>query len=235
MLLASGLFQPPRPLPRLVRRGRHGAAAGQRGAGYRPATGARGLAVHETSGAYRPRHPERTTLYQLLEEHFDQYLLCHEERFEPRDGHLRPHIRKVVELYLDCGRMHAGFARIRCGDCGDEKLLAFSCQTRGLCPSCQAKRAALFGIHLAEEVLAPVPHTHVIFTIPRALRGLFQRDRRLLGILARAAYAALREVMQTELGRKDIVPGFVAALQTFGSFANWHPHSQCRSLSAPVN
>jgi hypothetical protein len=41
-------------------------------------------------------------------------------------------VRKVIERYLECGRLHQGFARIRSGDCGDEKLLAFSCQTRNL-------------------------------------------------------------------------------------------------------
>lgn len=199
-------------------------AARQPVASYADGASAPWPCVGEASGAYRPRHPERTTLYRLLDEHFEDYLRCHEERFESRDGHLRPHVRKVVEQYLECGRLHQGFARIRCGDCGDEKLLAFSCQTRNLCPSCQAKRAALFGMKLAEDVLAPVPHTHVIFTIPRALRALFQRDRRLLGILSRAAYAALREVIQSALGRTDVVPGFVASLQTFGAFANWQPH-----------
>jgi hypothetical protein len=64
-----------------------------------------------------------------------------------------------------------------------------------------------------------------VFTIPKALRRLFQRDRRLLGILSRSAYAALREWMQAELRRRDVVPGFVASLQTFGSYAaNWQPH-----------
>jgi ribosomal protein S27E len=33
-----------------------------------------------------------------------------------------------------------GFARIRCPDCGEERLLMFSCRTRGFCPSCHAKR-----------------------------------------------------------------------------------------------
>ncbi|HHF52561.1 MAG: transposase zinc-binding domain-containing protein [Candidatus Aminicenantes bacterium] len=28
----------------------------------------------------------------------------------------------------------------RCPDCGTERLLMFSCKTRGFCPSCHAKR-----------------------------------------------------------------------------------------------
>ena len=46
--------------------------------------------------------------------------------------------------YLDCGIFDNGFARVRCTKCPTEYLVAFSCKTRGLCPSCGAKRAALF-------------------------------------------------------------------------------------------
>jgi len=31
-------------------------------------------------------------------------------------------------------------ARLRCGDCGHDKLLGFSCKRRGFCPSCGARR-----------------------------------------------------------------------------------------------
>ena len=33
---------------------------------------------------YRPRHPERTTLYRLLEDLYDEYERIHHERYEPR-------------------------------------------------------------------------------------------------------------------------------------------------------
>jgi hypothetical protein len=53
-------------------------------------------------------------------------VLEHEDRFEPQDGPLRPYVRAVVERYLDCGRLHGGFARIRCPSCRGEHLLGFS-------------------------------------------------------------------------------------------------------------
>ena len=34
---------------------------------------------------YRPRHPERTAYYQILEAHRDEYCRTYEERFEPVD------------------------------------------------------------------------------------------------------------------------------------------------------
>ena len=33
-----------------------------------------------------------------------------------------------------------GFLRLRCADCGQDKLLAFSCKRRGFCPSYGARR-----------------------------------------------------------------------------------------------
>ncbi len=179
-------------------------------------------------GVYRPRRPERTTFYRLLDEWFEEYKAFYEERFEVQDGPWRSCVDKAVQAYLDCGRLHGGFARLRCPTCRTEHLLAFSCQTRNLCGSCQAKRAAVFAERLREEVLAEVPHRHMVFTIPKALRGLFRRERRLLGLLSRTAYDAIRRLYQAHFGRGDVVPGCVASLQTFGSYsANFHPHVHC--------
>ena len=176
-------------------------------------------------GIYRPRHPERTALYQALERDFEDYERIHPDRYEGHSGPLRPVVRTSVEAYLDCGRLHGGFARIRCPRCRAEHLLAFSCRTRGLCPSCQAKRSAVFAEWLVGEVLLGVPHRHVVFTIPKALRGLIERERRLHGLMARAAWEVLRDVLREAGCEPDGVPGVVASLQTFGSFgANFHPH-----------
>ena len=54
--------------------------------------------------------------------------------------------------------LYQGFARVYCDACGREYLLAFSCTRRGLCPSCAAKRGAIFGVFLREEVLEEVGH-----------------------------------------------------------------------------
>jgi len=120
-----------------------------------------------------------------------------------------------------------GFARIQCPTCHDEHLLAFSCRTRNLCASCQAKRAVVFAERLATQIVARVAHRHVVFTIPIALRGLFERERSLLGLFARTAYETLRRVLKAACdgkAGKDAVPGVVASIQTFGSYANFHPH-----------
>ena len=35
------------------------------------------------------------------------------------------------EAFLECGILAHGFLRLRCGDCGHDKLVAFSCKRRG--------------------------------------------------------------------------------------------------------
>jgi hypothetical protein len=49
------------------------------------------------AGVYRPRHPERTVLYQVLSHHFDRFLTEYESRFEKEYGFLRPIVKDVVE------------------------------------------------------------------------------------------------------------------------------------------
>ena len=88
----------------------------------------------------------------------------------------------------------------------------FRCRTRGVCSSCQAKRAALFAEKLTSEILPPVAYRHWTFTIPRAIRGLFERERRLLGLLSRTAYESILKSFQTLFGREDVRPGCLISI-----------------------
>jgi hypothetical protein len=192
---------------------------------FSPGEDSGGWIIEESPAAYRPRHPERTGFYQLFETHFDSYVRAYEERFEPRSGPLRPVVVRSVEAFLGCGRLEGGFARVRCLKCRDEHLLAFSCRTRNFCSGCQAKRALLFAEKLTTEILASVPHRHWTFSIPRVLRGLLERDRKLLGLLSQTAYASILKTFQALFERTDVRPGCVVSLQTFGAFgANFNPH-----------
>ena len=49
-------------------------------------------------------------------------------------------VKDEFDAFLECGILAHGFLRLRCGDCGHDKLVAFSCKRRGFCPSCGARR-----------------------------------------------------------------------------------------------
>jgi len=114
------------------------------------------------AGIYRQRHLERTIFYRVLFHYFEKFLSEYEDRFEREYGYFRPVIQEVVEKYLDCSNPKCGFARIRCGDCGSEFLLHFSCKKRGFCPSCHAKRVQEWGEWMREKLLLDVPHRQIV-------------------------------------------------------------------------
>ena len=175
------------------------------------------------TATYRPRHPERTPFYQCLEDYWEEFQQSYPYFYEAKYGPWRPVVEKTVDRFLECGIFRHGFARLKCGRCSHQALLAFSCKTRYLCPSCQAKRVAAFVEWVTEEVLEAVNHRQYVWTIPRVLRPAFRRDRRLLGDLARCAWKTLRQYFQAALG-KESVPGAIVAIQSYGDTLNFHPH-----------
>ena len=102
---------------------------------------ARPLGVYR--GVYKPRRPQASPLFRLIQDHFRALEAVYDERFAPRYGEWRPVVREVAEKFLACGILDHGFARVRCDGCAHEYLLAFSCKCRYFCPSCHAKRFAL--------------------------------------------------------------------------------------------
>ncbi len=176
-------------------------------------------------GFYRARNPQQTPLYRLVEALYEKVKGVWEERFEQRYGFWRGFVDDVVQRYLDCGRFEAGFARVKCKDCGDEFLVATSCQLRGFCPSCGAKRAAAFAAFLADEVLEQVGHAMWTFSLPKMIRPYFINHPELMGKLCRAAFETVQEMMaEAAVGSVGFRTGMVAVIANSGDLLNQHPH-----------
>jgi hypothetical protein len=103
------------------------------------------------SAPYCRRHPSRSVLYQVVQQHLETYLTLVGEH--DWDGQRVPaYLEREFRRYLECGILAYGFARARCPDCGHDFLVAFSCKGRGLCPSCNARRMAETAAHLRIRV-----------------------------------------------------------------------------------
>ena len=98
---------------------------------------------------YRARRPAQTVLYQVVEGHLETALAAQD------DGTLAipTHAERALRRYLECGNLAHGLARARCGDCGHDFLIAFSCKGRGVCPSCNTRRMAETAARLVDHVL----------------------------------------------------------------------------------
>jgi hypothetical protein len=181
--------------------------------------------MEQAKGIYRQRHPEQTACYKIFRNHYKSFRDSYEERYKWRYGYFRPLIDEEVEKYLKCGIPKYGFARIRCSQCGKEMILPFSCKSR-ICASCLTKRMFEFEEYIMEEMIKQVPHRHVIFCLPKILRGGFMRNRAYLNDLSRMAWMSIKEFMQETLNRNS-VPGGIQQIQTHGNMlnANAHIHS----------
>ena len=176
-------------------------------------------------GVYTPRRPQASPLFRLMSDHLPRLQTVYDDRFAREYGPWRPVVAQVAEKFLACGVLEHGFARIRCDACAHEYLLAFSCKCRYFCPSCHAKRLAIWTQWLDTTLLAPVPHRQVVLTIPKRLRAYCLYRRRLLGEIARVAARTVTAAIRTLTGERELAVGIVACLQTHGSRANWHPLS----------
>jgi hypothetical protein len=85
------------------------------------------------------------------------------------------YVERDFTRYLECGVLAHGFARVPCESCQDELLVAFSCKGRGVCPTCNAKRAHVTAVHLVERVLPHVPYRQWALSFPHrtGLPGAF--------------------------------------------------------------
>jgi len=128
--------------------------------------------------------------------------------------------------YLECGLLSGGFARLRCPECGDEKLLAFSCKGR-ICPSCWARRTADTAAHLVDRVLPEAPYRQWVLTFPWQIRFLLAVDHEFLSEML-ATFTRTVFAWQRRRGRAAGLvggeTGSVTFIQRFGGVLNLNPH-----------
>ena len=172
---------------------------------------------------YKPRRARESPLFRLVEQHLEELLRVWPTRFARHHGTLRPVVERVLRGFMRCGLVEHGFARLWCPTCRTSVLCPFSCRGRSFCPSCEKKRQLLWAEWLQREALAPVPHRHLVITMPRLLRVIFRKRRELLLDLSQCAAEAVAEYVKRRLG-PDCRPGIVVSVATAGDLVQWHPH-----------
>jgi len=171
---------------------------------------------------YIRRDPSKTELYQITYHHHEELEHQWENRFQQQFGAFRGVVKTALNKYLSCGILAHGAARAKCTKCNHSKLIAFSCKCRGFCPSCGTKRSLIFANVLTQSILKPVPHKHIIFSIPKRLRPYFRYDRKLNSILFQSAAKSIK-ILYKEI-YPDSTPAFVLTVQTAGDALNFNPH-----------
>ncbi|MPY88766.1 MAG: hypothetical protein GEU99_12660 [Luteitalea sp.] len=178
------------------------------------------------SAAYEPRRAADSVLYQVVRDHYETFAA---QAASWRDGEGLPaFIEEEFRGFLRCGWLAGGFARFRCGGCGLDRLVPFSCKGRAICPSCVGRRMAERAAHLVNQVFPAVPVRQWVLTLPHRLRYLLAWDhalcRAVVGVFMRAVLGFLRQRARAQ-GIGNGRSGAVAIVQRFGAALNLNVHT----------
>jgi hypothetical protein len=186
---------------------------------------------HGKPKLYNPRHPERTLLCQTVAEHYETWLdLASAGQFDGQGDHRtpKPYVCKAFRKYLDCGVVARGFARARCGDCGHDYFVAFSCKGRGVCPLCNTRRMVEPAAHLTDHVFPRLPVRQWVLSVPKRLRYFIQRDGAVLNMVLRIFLRVIAQSLQSNsagavnVDKATLHIGAAAFIHRFGSSLNEH-------------
>ena len=156
---------------------------------------------------YERHRPEQTTLYRLVQQHAQTFFAQTEE---------------ATGASLPQFILAHGFLRLRCDDCGHDKLVAFSCKRRGFCPSCGARRMAQTASHLVYHVIPHVPVRQWVLSLPIPLRLLLAAQPKLVTLVLQVVHRVITRFLldQAGLRAEQADSGAVTLIQRFGSAAN---------------
>ena len=174
---------------------------------------------------YERHRPEQTTLYRLVQQHAATFFAQAEET---TGADLPRFIKDEFDAFLECGILAHGFLRLRCGDCGHDKLLAFSCKRRGFYPSCGARRMSQTAAHLVDHVIPHVPVRQWVLSLPIPLRLLLAAQPELVTPVLQVVQRVVTRHLLDGVGLKgeEGQGGAVTLIQRFGSAANLNVQPQ---------
>ncbi len=76
--------------------------------------------------AYARRRPEESVLYGVVQAELETFLA----RAQARERVVPRFVERELRGFLRCGILAHGFVRVRCDECGLDRVVAFSCKGR---------------------------------------------------------------------------------------------------------
>ncbi len=150
---------------------------------------------------------------------FRRYGPAYREKYGQR---MPPHHRQAMAAIERCRTEALGGHIYYCDTCDEARYSYHSCKNRH-CPKCQHE-AAQHWLLQQQEVLLPVPHFMVTFTLPAELRPLARRHpQTLYNLLFRASAAALQQLAADPRFVGGQI-GLIGVLHTWTRDLRYHPH-----------
>lgn len=157
----------------------------------------------------KPRYEVADVFLRYLE----HYLQTHK---------LSPFQCKVVEAILNCRTAACGGHKLRCSECGYERIEYDSCRNRH-CPKCQiSNKLRWVGERLRE--LLPIPYYHAVVTMPHSLNLLALYNKEVIYDMFFQAAAHTFNAFALDPRFLGARIGFIGILHTWGQTLCHHVH-----------
>ena len=159
-----------------------------------------------------------------MRDHLETFLAYARGRYERG---LPRYVEDELRAYLKCGVFAEGFLRGRCDTCGHDFLVAFTCKSRTLCPSCAGRRMASTAAAVVDRVLPDVPVRQYVLSLPWELRMLAAVKAPVLTALGRLLVDAIFASHRARARRRGLEGaecGAINFVQRFGSSLNLNIH-----------
>jgi hypothetical protein len=174
----------------------------------------------QSIAVYRPRRPEKTSLFQAIKRNFTSW---HKNRND-QDNPVPRYIEKAFQKYLGCGILAKGFACAHCEGCKKDFFIAFSCKARGICPSCNQRAMVETASHLIDSVLPRVPFRQFVMSFPKRIRCYLENHKTLQTVLQVVVDEIRKRLIACSPIAENPQIGAISFIQHFGNTLNYHPH-----------
>lgn len=174
-------------------------------------------------GMYLARNPQSSVLHHLIRKNYRQVFF----NKEIQGAQLPFHLEREFKKYLKCGNLAYGMARFHCSLCQKDKLVAFSCKGRTLCPSCTGRRMSDTAKHLIQEVIPAVPVRQWVLSMPYAYRFLLARNPDFLRKALAVYHRLINQHYVSKANKhnlKNSKTGAITVVQRFGGALNLNVH-----------
>jgi hypothetical protein len=127
---------------------------------------------------------------------------------------------KVISAIINCRTSVLGGHIRQCTNCGHSEQAYNSCWNRH-CPKCQGGKSFSWVSERSKELLQ-VPYAHVVFTLPKELRGLcYANKKAFYNLMFETSASALQIAAES---RHKMKLGFFGILHSWNQELQFHPH-----------
>ena len=182
---------------------------------------------------YERHRPELGTLHRVVRENLHTLYAAVEHGSV--GVALPKFVKRELEAFLNCGLLCRGFVLLKCEDCDERRLIAFSCKGRSSCGSCLGRRMAQTGANLVDHVLPRVPLRQFVLTVPFELRSRLAYEGALCGAVCRIFVDSVlgwyrRKLRDLGLSSSPGKSGAVTVVQRTNADLRLNPHFHCIAL-----